>query len=207
MLENLLNFFNQYASSYGLVTIFAIAFFENSIFLGAIVPGETMALLSGYYASEGLIPWLPAILLLTFGAILGDNLGFAIGKWKGKKWLTKIGPRFGYREEKIERSEDFWQDHGTKAVFWGRFIAVVRSFMPFLAGSSKMKRTDFIKYDLAGSVLWSVIHFSLGYFFGSNLKFIKKTIGEVGIILLIIFVIIVYRYLVRKGIERIEGEK
>lgn len=204
MLEGLIKLFSQYAQDYGYYVIFLATFLENSIFLGAIVPGETLALLAGFFASQKILDWRLSIVLLIVGAVLGDNVGFRLGRWKGKKWLVSIGSHFGYREEKIEKSEEIWKDFGGKAIFFGRFMAWARTFVPFLAGASKLSQRKFIIYDFLGATVWACLHVGIGYFFGDHLKTIEKSFGLIGVILLIIFAVIVYKYLTKKGIEKVE---
>lgn len=202
MIDKIVEIFGLYAQDWGYLIIFLVAFCENSIFLGAIAPGEVMALLAGFYASLGVLDWKLALMLIFVGSVLGDNLGFILGRRLGKSWLQKIGHLFGYREAKIERAESFWSEHGGNSVFFGRFMAVARTFVPFLAGASKLKHSKFFLYDLAGGFIWSASHIALGYFFGKNWKTLEQVVGQFGIVLFIIFMVIFYRYLVRKGIQK-----
>lgn len=206
MIEQLSTIFESYAAHWGYLAAFLILLAENSIFLGAFVPGETVAFISGFYASQGIISPYWVAVAIAMGAILGDNLGFLLGRKKGKKWLAKIGKFFGYREEKIDRAELFWKDHGPKAIFMGRFMAVARTFVPFLSGASKVKYRTFLIYDIYGAVAWSIIHVAVGYFFGANWKVVKTTFGSFGVILFFVFVITIYRYLVKKGVEKVEDK-
>lgn len=206
MIEQILDLFSTYVASYGYVVLFFVTLFENSIFLGAFMPGETFAFLSGYYAGQGILNPYLAVLLLFLGSAIGDNIGFTLGRHKGKKWLEKIGSHFGYREEKIERAEQFWKDHGGKSIFTGRFIAVARTFVPFLAGASRVERKVFLKYDLSGALLWAILHVALGFFFGSYFKLIKGLFGGIGIIFFLVFGIVMYKYIVKKSMEKAEAK-
>jgi membrane protein DedA with SNARE-associated domain len=206
MIEAILHAFEHYAANYGYAILFLVTLLENSIFLGAFMPGETFAFLSGFYASLGILNPYLLVVVIVVGSVMGDNLGFLLGRKKGKRWLINIGKYFGYREEKIDRAEDFWKDHGGKSIFLGRFIAVARTFVPFLSGASKIKYKTFFVYDLAGAIIWAIVHVSIGYFFGTNFRIIKNVFGGVGFVLLIVFVFVIYRYLVRKGIEKVEEE-
>ncbi|MBW6431922.1 DedA family protein [Patescibacteria group bacterium] len=204
MIDEIVIIFSRYAASHGYLIAFFASLLENSIFLGAFVPGEVITILSGFYAGQQILSYPLVIALILTGSVIGDNIGFLLGRYKGKKWLTKIGPFFGYRKEKIERAEEFWKDHGDKAIFVGRFIAFARTFVPFLAGTSKIKHRRFFIFDFLGATLHSVIMVTLGYFFGERWGTISATFGTIGIILFVGLSIIVYRYLVRKGVEKIE---
>lgn len=204
MIEEIVALFSKYAASYGYLVAFFASLFENSIFLGAFVPGEIIAVLSGFYAGKGILSYPTVIFLIFTGSVIGDNIGFLLGRYKGKKWLAKIGPFFGYRKEKIERAEDFWKDHGDKAIFLGRFIAFARTFVPFLAGTSKIKHQRFFLFDLFGATIHATIMVTLGYFFGEKWELISASFGTIGVILFIGLVIILYKYLVKKGVEKIE---
>lgn len=198
MLDQLINITSEYVHQWGYFLAFLVLFLENSIFLGAFVPGETIAFLAGVFAAKGVLLPLPLMLLITSGAILGDSIGFWLGRHKGRKWLKKIGGFFGYREEKIERAYNFWEEKGTTAIFSGRFIAVARTFVPFFAGASKIEYRKFIIFDASGAIIWSAIHIIIGYFFGENYQRVQAVFGGIGIVLFIVLVISVYKYLVKK---------
>jgi len=204
MLEKLINLFAEHAANYGYYAVFLVTLLENSIFLGALIPGETFAILAGVFASQKILDFRLAIILLIIGSVLGDNIGFQLGRRKGKKWLLKFGYHFGYREEKIEKSEELWKDLGGKAIFISRFVAVARTFVPFLSGASRFPYKKFVFYNFLGAIFWACTHVGLGYFFGENIKVIERSIGIIGVLLLIIFVIVVYKFLIKKGVEKIE---
>lgn len=204
MIEEIVVFFAKYAESYGYYVAFFASLFENSIFLGVFLPGEIIALLSGFYAGQKILFYPFVVILIMIGSLIGDNIGFFLGRRLGRGWLAKIGPRFGYREEKIERAESFWKDHGDKAIFIGRFITVARTFVPFFAGTSKIKHSRFFFYDFFGASFHAIVMVTLGYFFGENWSKISSAFGTVGLILFVILIAVVYNYLARKGIAKIE---
>lgn len=204
MIEETVIFFAKYVGTYGYAVAFLASLLENSVFLGAFLPGEVIALLSGFYAGQKILSFPLVVVLTMLGSLIGDNIGFLLGRHLGKKWLLKIGPWLGYREEKIERAEMFWKDHGDKAIFVGRFIAVARTFVPFLAGTSKVKHSRFFFYDFWGASFHAIVMVTLGYFFGENWQKISSAFGTIGLILFIILAVMVYKYLVRKGVSKIE---
>ncbi len=205
MMEEIIDLFAKYAASHGYLIAFLASLSENSIFLGAFVPGETITLLSGFYAGKQILSYPTVVFLILTGSVIGDNIGFLLGRRLGRKWLERIGSFFGYRKGKIERAEEFWRDHGDKAVFAGRFIAFARTFVPFLAGTSRIRYRRFFFYDFLGATLHSVAMVTLGYFFGENWEKLSAALGTIGLVLLVLFLIFIYKYLIRKGVERIES--
>jgi len=203
-MDEIVSIFGRYAASHGYLIAFWASLLENSIFLGAFVPGEVISVLAGFYAGQKILSYWWVLFLIMTGSVIGDNIGFLLGRKLGKKWLIKIGKYFGYRQEKIDKAEDFWRDHGDKAIFIGRFIALARTFVPFLAGTSKIKHRRFFFYDFAGATTHAFVVVTVGYFFGENWQRISTVFGTLGVILLIIFLIVIYKYIVKKGVDKIE---
>lgn len=195
MVDSIINFLGIYAESYGYLTAFAFAFLENSVFVGLFLPGGIVVLLLGFYAAQGKLDPLTLVSILFVGTFLGNNLGYFLGYRFGRKVMIKISKVFPSEKDYFLLSENYYKKHGSKTVIWGRMIAMVGPFIPFTAGISKMNYTKFIVYDIAGAVLWSVWLTSLGYFFGANWRNIASFLGDLGVILLIFFAIIIYRYI------------
>src|SRR5690349_14832029 len=103
---------------------------ESSAFVGLLVPGETLVLFSGFLAAQGLLELGDLMVVVTAGAILGDTLGYALGRRLGRPWLLRFGRWAGVRAEQLERADSFFAHHGGKTVFFGRFIGFLRALAP-----------------------------------------------------------------------------
>ena len=138
----------------GYLGIFAIAFAESGLFIGFFLPGDTLLFTSGFLASQGLLHYWPLLGLTFLAAVLGDSFGYAFGR--------KVGPAIFKKEDSIifhkshlERAENFYKKHGGKTIILARFMPVVRTFAPILAGVGKMRYGSFLFYNLVGGGVWS----------------------------------------------------
>lgn len=145
----------------------AVALFVMIESSGIPFPGETMLLLASFYAASDSQLKIPIIIACaTFGAIIGDNIGYYVGRTGGKAIVNRYGRYIFLKPERLERAEQFFSRHGDKTVFFGRFIAVLRAWAAFLAGVNQMKWRTFFIYNAAGGILWATIYGLLGYYAG-----------------------------------------
>jgi len=112
------------------------------------------------------------------GGVLGDNIGYLLGRRLGREWLDRYGHRFGLRPSEIARVEGFFQRHGGKTVFFGRFVGFARALAPFLAGSSRMPYRTFLGYDIVGASLWAAGSLLVGYFAGTSWRLVERWLGR-----------------------------
>jgi membrane protein DedA with SNARE-associated domain len=185
---NLLQLIEQYMLDYGYWVVFFGVMLENA---GLLVPGETILLVAGYFCSTGVFR-LPLVMgIATTGAVVGDNIGFAIGHHFGRDVLLKIGRFFFLTPKRFEHMENYFKSHGNKTILVARFITGLRVFAALLAGASrKMPWRVFLAYNLAGAMLWAVVITLLGYLFGQSLPLLVKWVGRSGTILLIALIVI-----------------
>ncbi|HXR60330.1 MAG TPA: DedA family protein, partial [Solirubrobacterales bacterium] len=156
------------AWTYLLVAFFAFA--ETGAFIGLVVPGETTMLLGGAVAGQGAIDIYLLIAIAWFSAWLGDTTSFFLGRRLGREFVLKHGERFGISHERFEKVEDYFDRHGGKTIFIGRWISLVRAFAPFIAGSSGMAYRGFVPYSVLGTGLWASLHILVGYFFSRSIE-------------------------------------
>ena len=156
------------AWTYLLVGFFAFA--ETGAFIGLVVPGETTMLLGGAVAGQGAIDIYLLIAVAWFAAWLGDTFSFFLGRRLGREFVLKHGERFGISHERFEKVEDYFDRHGGKTIFIGRWISLVRAFAPFIAGSSGMQYRGFVPYSVLGTGLWASLHILIGYFFSKSIE-------------------------------------
>jgi len=205
MLEKLLNTINL-LGHWGYLIIFLAAFLESSAFMGLLVPGESVVVLSGVLASQGYLELVDCLLVIALGAVLGDSVGYTLGKVIGRGYFEKHHRLLFLKEKHIHKVDKYFEHHGGKTVFWGRFIGFLRALAPFVAGMSRMPYRSFAFYNVSGGILWSVSFTLLGYFFGQSWQLIEKWSGRAGVFVLFILLVIagfgyLYRTIVRRQAE------
>ncbi len=188
MEKELLDTIYNYLSLYGYLAIFVITTLETSVFLGMFVPGDTVVLLSGFLASRDILNLLFVILVSTVGAVIGDNIGYFIGKKFGEPFLLKYGKKFGFKKEYLDKSHEFFEKFGGMAIVLGRFTSLIRTFVPVVAGISEMSYKKFLFYNILGAVLWASVFSTAGYIFGKNLDMLIKYIGISGTVIIIVLI-------------------
>ena len=169
----------------GLLVIFLIVFAESGLMVGFFLPGDTLLLSAGLLAAQGQFPIELTISLIALAAILGDNTGYMIGKLMGKRLFRKKDG-IVFRQEYVERAEQFYAKHGSKTMLVAHFIPIVRSFAPLVAGVSKMPRSRFVVFDAVGDIAWAALITLLGFWFGKKIPNLDKYILPVFVAVVVI---------------------
>ncbi len=157
----------------GLVLIGAIVFAESGLLIGFFLPGDTLLLSAGFFASQGKLPLLPLIAIIVVCAIIGDNVGYTIGRRTGHRIFRKKDGIF-FRQDYVQRAEKFYAEHGGKTVTLARFVPIVRTFAPMIAGAAKMDHKRFMLFNIVGALTWGAGVTLLGYFIGGVVPDIDK---------------------------------
>jgi membrane-associated protein len=152
----------------GLLLIAAIIFGESGLFIGFFFPGDTLLLTAGIFAAQGKLPLLWAIVVIAVAAIAGDNAGYHIGKRYGRRLFRKPDGVV-FRQEYIQRAENFYERFGSRTMLIAHFVPVVRTFVPPVAGVAKMDYKQFVIFDAIGDTAWAVIVTLIGYWFGTKI--------------------------------------
>ncbi len=176
---------NQVIQTYGTYTyflLFVIVFCETGLVVTPILPGDSLLFAAGTFATPGgplKVGWL--YLVLAIAAILGDTVNYSIGHFLGREAFEKY-PRI-FKKQYLERTHAFFERYGGKTIIIARFVPIVRTFAPFVAGAGTMTYTKFIGYNVVGGLLWVAVCVFGGYFFG-NIPIVKKnfTLVILGII-------------------------
>lgn len=182
--------------------IFLAALLETTIGIGMFIPGSTIVLFIGALAAKGYFEVGELLWFAVIGAILGDNINYFIGKKYSSKIFSK---NFWFMKPiHLKKGGKFFKRHGSKSVFIGRFIPVLKEVTPLIAGTFGMKQLPFMIWDFLGAICWGLIWVFSGYFFAQSLDFIKMWLGHAGIfltILLCLFILlyILKNFLVKKG--------
>lgn len=179
---DLLEFLRQNAGRYGYVLLFLFTFLETSAFLGLLAPGEATVVICGLFASRGPLALGPVIALAVVGSFLGDNAGYWIGRRFGTGLLERYGKYVFFHREDLAEVRRFYRAHGGKTVLLGRYMTLVRSFGPVVAGSSHMPYGGFALWSAVGCATWGTAFALMGYFFGESWDIIERYMGRVGLI-------------------------
>ncbi|GAA1936365.1 DedA family protein [Kitasatospora viridis] len=174
--------------SYALV--FGVTAGETSAFIGVVLPSETVVLFAAALSSRGLLnPYLLALAVIA-GGIIGDSTGYWLGRLFGKRLDQPKERRRIKPGGRVERATGYLRRHGGPAVFTGRFIGFVRSFVPFTAGAARMPYRRFLGYSAAASVIWGSLNITAGYFLGASASGLLHTAGIAGAVALAAAVLI-----------------
>ncbi len=174
----------QYGAwSYGV--LFLIVFAETGLVVTPFLPGDSLLFAAGALASLGTLDiwWLS--LLLFAAAVLGDAVNYHVGRWLGPRVLS--GQVTFLKKEYLDKTQAFYDKWGVKTIVLARFVPIVRTFAPFMAGVGRMEYSRFVTYNIVGAALWVGICCSAGYFFG-NIPVVKQNFGLVVIVIIILSV-------------------
>lgn len=156
--------------------VFALVFAEDALFIGFVIPGETAAVVGGVFASRGDLPLWGMILVVISAAILGDTVGYEIGKHLGPRIMAlKVLDK---RRAQLQKAEDFLARRGGLAVFLGRFTAFFRAVMPALAGLSRMPYRRFAIWNFTGGIIWGGLFVTLGFVAGNSYEELAHAVGR-----------------------------
>jgi membrane protein DedA with SNARE-associated domain len=173
--------------SYGLILLFGAVAIESA---GIPVPGETALVTAAFLASQGHYSIVAVIAVAAAGAIIGDNVGYWIGREGGRNLLERWGPVRRYADKSLPPAERFFEKHGAKAVFFGRFIAFLRVTAAWLAGISRMTWWRFLLWNAAGGILWAIVISLLAYQFGKAAADAVSRYGLVAVAAIVVLALV-----------------
>lgn len=181
-IDEYIGFFIQ---NYGYLTygiIFLIIFLETGLVFAPFLPGDSLLFVAGTFAGSGLLNIWILFVLLCLAAILGDSVNYFLGKYSGTHILKRF--RF-FKPEHLAKTQKFYAKHGGKTIIYARFIPIVRTFAPFVAGIGAMRYREFVWYNIVGGIAWVALFLFGGYYFG-RVSFVRAHLTEVvlGIIIL-----------------------
>ncbi len=187
----LLDFANDWVEKGGLVVLAAIVFAESGLLVGFFLPGDSLLFFAGFLASSAggeVLPPLPIVAgVCAAAAIVGDSVGYAIGKKFGPSLFERQQSRF-FNPANVRKAEVFFERHGAKTIVLARFVPIVRTFVPTVAGVSSMHYRTFVTYNVIGGMLWGAGVTTLGYFLG-EIEVVKNNIEIAAIVIVLVSVL------------------
>src|SRR2546423_3629066 len=190
-------------TTYGYLAVLVFVGIES---IGIPFPGETMLLIAAIYAgtTHHLSIFL-VILAAAAGAILGDNIGFWVGREGGYRLLRRYGRYIRLDERKLKLGLYLFRKHGGKVVFFGRFVAVLRALAAFLAGTNRMPWPRFLLFNALGGIVWATLYGIGGHALGNHIHRFTGPIGTITIVLAVILILVLL-FLLRRNEHRLEEE-
>jgi membrane-associated protein len=182
-------YLNAIAADYGTWTyfiLFLIVFCETGLVVTPFLPGDSLLFAAGALSGGGVLDPNLIFILLVLAAFSGDNVNYWIGRRVGPAVFEREHTRF-FRKEHLMKAHAFYERHGGKTIILARFVPIVRTFSPFVAGIARMTYAHFLAYSVAGAVIWVSVFVYAGYFFG-NLPFIKKNFSVAIVVIILVSV-------------------
>ncbi len=178
----------------GYVGLTIIVFCETGLLVGFFLPGDSLLVTAGLVASQGKLDIVVLTGLLMAAAIIGDSVGYAIGYFAGPK-LFKKEDSFFFRKDHIKKTHDFFEKYGGKTIILARFVPIVRTFAPTVAGVGRMNYRKFISFNIIGGILWVGSMLFMGYFLGRTIPNIDKHMHIViGVVIIVSFLPILHEW-------------
>jgi membrane-associated protein len=181
----------------GYLGLSGIVFAESGLFFGFFLPGDSLLFTAGFLASQGFLNiWLATILVFV-AAVLGDSVGYAFGKKIGPAIFKRQNSKF-FNKENLIKAEKFYDKYGPKTIIIARFMPIVRTFAPIVAGAGNMDYLKFIKYNIVGGFIWTFGLMFAGYFLGKTIPDVDKYLLPIIILIIILSILPSIIHLIRE---------
>lgn len=194
---------NSLLRTVGYAGIFAIVFAESGLLVGFFLPGDSLLFTAGFLASQGVFDIYILCAIIFIAAVVGDNVGYWFGKKAGPRVFSKEDSLV-FSKSNVEKSQKFYEKHGGKTIILARFIPVVRTFAPVIAGIGKMDYKKFLAYNFIGGVIWGIGVTVLGYLLGSSIPDIDKYLIPIALLIILFSIAPALWHLLRDQEKRAE---
>lgn len=180
----------------GYVAFFVTIFAESGFLLGFFLPGDSLLFTAGILASNGILNIYTLIIGAILAAIVGDSFGYFVGHKAGEALFNRPNSRF-FKQEYVEKTEQFFEKHGTKTIILARFVPIVRTFAPIMAGVGSMKYRVFLSYNIIGGILWAGGLLWISYFLGKQIPNIENYLHYIILGILVVSILPIIIELIR----------
>src|SRR5574343_1157507 len=194
---NLLNYLDPLfiIKTLGFIGVVAIVFAESGLFFGFFLPGDSLLFTAGLLSSQGLISFWPLFIFCIISAIVGDSVGYSFGKKTGPMLFSREDSFF-FKKAHAEKARNFYEKYGRKTIIIARFVPIVRTFAPIVAGVAQMEYKTFLRFNIIGGVLWVTLLLGAGYVLGNSMPNIEQYLSYIIIFIILVSVIpVVYEIL------------
>lgn len=171
--------------SVGYLGVFAIVFAESGLFFGVFLPGDSLLFTAGFLASQGYFNFTILVVGCFLAAVFGDNIGYAFGKKVGSRLFSREDS-FWFHKRHLSTAEKFYEKHGGKTIILARFVPIVRTFAPIVAGIGNMNYERFLLFNAVGGFLWAVGITTAGFFLGKVIPGIDKYLLPILLVIILI---------------------
>lgn len=176
------------------VILFAIIFAETGLVVAPFLPGDSLLFVAGTLAGSGYLNIIAVYVLLLIAAIAGDTVNYWIGHHIGPRVFSKENSKI-FKKDYLEKTREFYEKHGGKTIILARFLPIIRTFAPFVAGVGKMHYRTFLAYNVTGAFLWVTLFIFAGYFFG-GLPFIQENFHYTVVLVILISILpMIYEFI------------
>jgi membrane-associated protein len=186
-MESVIGFVEPYFEQWGYLIVFTLGLLENSAFVGAVIPGDVVLLLAGFYVERSDLDLAPVVILAFVGALVGDSIGYCVGRFWGRRVLDRWGKRF-FPDERLARVDRYFQEYGMWAVTFGRLTPVIRTVNTFAAGMARMPFPAFLAAVAVAASIWAVAVPAAGFAFSGSLELVKSALGWAGVGVFVLFI-------------------
>ncbi len=196
------NHLQEFIGAYGALVyalLFLIVFCETGLVVTPFLPGDSLLFAVGALAAQGFLDWQLAIGLLLAAAVLGDAVNYSIGKWMGPKVFQKESG-FLFRKDYLLKAHAFYEKYGGRAIILARFVPIIRTFAPFVAGIGRMTYRKFFIYNITGAILWVGLFVGGGLLFGT-LPFVRSNMKVVILGIIVVSVLPIAWEMLRARLE------
>ena len=180
----------EFITHFGPLAVIAVVFAESGLLVGFFLPGDSLLFLSGFLVQTQQFNWNIHIFVLALfiAAVLGDNVGYSFGQKVGRKLFERPNSRI-FKKKYLHQAENFFNKHGAKAIVLARFVPIVRTFTPIVAGVSKMHYRTFFVFNIIGGALWTTIFTYAGFYIGKQLQEMGVDIEIIAVLIIVISIL------------------
>jgi membrane-associated protein len=171
-------------AKFGTIGLFAIIFAESGLMVGFFLPGDSLLFAAGLFSVRGTLPNIAIISIgCAVAAVVGDQVGYSIGHKAGPSLFRRPDSRL-FKQEYLAKAEEFFEHYGAKAIVLARFVPIVRTFVPVVAGAGSMHYRTFLRYNIIGGVLWAVLFTQAGYWLGKRYPWMVNKIDVLAVVII-----------------------